>query len=79
MLGAVAGVIGTLMATEVLKEVTGAGESLAGKLLLYDAKDVRFDTINVAWDPLNPLTGETPTIFDLSAHEEATGATCAPP
>ncbi len=69
VLGAVAGVIGTLMATEVLKEITGAGESLAGKLLLYDAKDARFETINVAWDPHNPLTGQTPTILDLSSHE----------
>lgn len=72
VLGAVAGVIGTLMATEVLKEITGAGESLAGRLLIYDAKDGRFDTVNVAWDPANALSGEVPTIRDLSIHMEAT-------
>jgi molybdopterin-synthase adenylyltransferase len=68
VLGAVAGVIGTLMATEVLKEITGAGESLAGRLLLYDAKDARFDTVNVSWDPQNALSGTAPTIRDLSIH-----------
>ena len=80
VLGAVAGVIGTLMATEVLKEITGAGESLAGRLLLYDAKDARFDTVNVAWDPHNALSGEAPTIHDLSIHAGgAAGAACATP
>lgn len=68
VLGAVAGVIGTLMATEVLKEITGAGQSLAGRLLLYDAKEARFDTINVSWDPQNALSGEAPSIRDLSSH-----------
>lgn len=74
VLGAVAGVIGTLMATEVLKEITGAGESLAGRLLLYDAKDARFDTVNVSWDPQNALSGEAPTIRDLSVHSGALSA-----
>lgn len=68
VLGSVVGVIGTLQATEVIKELTRTGESLAGRLLLYDAKEPRFETVNVAWDPENPLTGEHPTIFDLSHH-----------
>ena len=45
VLGSVVGVIGTLAATEILKEITGAGESLAGRLLLYDAKAARFETL----------------------------------
>lgn len=68
VLGAVVGVIGTLQATEVLKELAGVGEGLAGRLLLYDAKEPRFEMVRVAWDPENPLTGEAPTIVDLSAH-----------
>lgn len=68
VLGAVVGVVGTLQATEVIKELTGTGESLAGRLVLYDAKDARFETVRVAWDPENPLTGENPTIHDLSGH-----------
>jgi molybdopterin-synthase adenylyltransferase len=68
VLGSVVGVIGTLQATEVIKEITGFGTSLAGRLLLYDAKDTRFESVRVGWDPDNPLTGEKPTIFDLSAY-----------
>jgi adenylyltransferase/sulfurtransferase len=68
VLGAVVGVVGTLQATEVIKELTGVGESLAGRLLLYDAKEPRFETVRVAWDPENPLTGTNPTIADLSVH-----------
>jgi molybdopterin-synthase adenylyltransferase len=78
VLGAAVGVIGTLQATEVLKDILGLGESLAGRLLLYDAQAARFTEIKVAWDPANPLTGRTPTIRDLSIHAGAPGgATCA--
>jgi len=78
VLGAVVGVIGTLQATEVLKEITGTGESLAGRLLLYDAKAGRFETVSVASDPDNPLSGRNPTIRDLSIHAGAdTQAICA--
>ncbi|MGE0024711.1 MAG: ThiF family adenylyltransferase [Hyphomicrobium sp.] len=68
VLGSVVGVIGTLQATEILKELAGIGESLAGRLLLYDAKEPRFETVRIPWDPSNPLTGRTPTIHDLSMH-----------
>ncbi|KUO61355.1 MAG: adenylyltransferase [Alphaproteobacteria bacterium BRH_c36] len=71
VLGAVVGVIGTLQAVEVLKEITGAGETLAGRLLIYDALGSRFETVNVAWDPGNALSGENPTITDLSIHDGA--------
>ncbi|MCH8239792.1 MAG: molybdopterin-synthase adenylyltransferase MoeB [Proteobacteria bacterium] len=77
ILGAVAGVLGTLQAVEVLKEITGIGDSLAGRLLIYDARACRFELINVAWDPANPLTGENPTITDLSIHAKQPAAeTC---
>lgn len=68
VLGAIVGVVGTMQATEVIKELTGVGESLAGRLLLYDAKEPRFETVRVAWDPENPITGTNPTIVDLSVH-----------
>jgi adenylyltransferase/sulfurtransferase len=70
ILGAVAGVLGTLQAIEVLKEIIGVGESLSdGRLLIYDARGARFQTVNVAWDPNNPLTGENATITDLAIHK----------
>lgn len=70
ILGAVAGVMGTLQATEVLKEILGIGDGLAGKLLIYDALSTRFETVKVAWDPDNPLSGKHPTIKDLSTHQQ---------
>jgi len=57
ILGALVGVVGSLQALEVLKEITGVGAGLVGRLLLYDARDVRFETIGYRWDPANPLTG----------------------
>jgi len=67
-----------LQATEVLKEIVGIGESLAGRLLIYDARAARWSEIEVAWDPANPLSGKTPTIRDLSIHTDVPpGAVCA--
>jgi adenylyltransferase/sulfurtransferase len=68
VLGSVVGVIGTLQATEVIKEITGIGESLAGRLLIYDALGSRFETVRYGWDPDNPLSGRNASIVDLSAH-----------
>ncbi len=73
VLGSVVGVVGTLQATEVLKEVLGLGESLAGRLVLWDALAARFQEIRYGWDPENPLNGETRTITDLSVHANAGG------
>ena len=77
ILGSIAGVVGTLQATEVLKEITGVGESLAGRLLIYDALTARFEGVKVAWDPDNPLSGRNPTITDLSIHAGAETGVCA--
>jgi molybdopterin-synthase adenylyltransferase len=54
ILGAVAGVVGTLQAVEVLKELLGLGESLDGTLLIYDALRARFHTIRIGKDPACP-------------------------
>jgi adenylyltransferase/sulfurtransferase len=78
VLGSVVGVLGTIAATEIVKEITGTGDSLAGRLILYDAKAARFETVHVAWDPENPLTGAAPTIRDLSGHRAGpAGRSCA--
>jgi adenylyltransferase/sulfurtransferase len=68
ILGSVTGVLGSLQATEVLKEILGIGESLAGRLLLWDALSARLDTIAVAADPDCPACGTHATLRDLSAH-----------
>jgi molybdopterin-synthase adenylyltransferase len=71
ILGAVAGVIGTLAAVEVVKELLGLGESLVARLLLYDALQGRFTTVAYAWDSENPLNGKSPRFHDLSHHRKA--------
>jgi adenylyltransferase/sulfurtransferase len=58
ILGAVAGVLGTLQAVEVLKELLGLGESLSGTLLMYDALRAGFHRVKVPKDPDCPLCGE---------------------
>jgi len=57
ILGALVGVIGAMQANEILKEIVGYGESLVGRLILFDARDTRFETITYQWDPANPLNG----------------------
>jgi adenylyltransferase/sulfurtransferase len=57
ILGAVAGVLGTLQAVEVLKEALGLGDSLDGTLLIYDALGARFHRIRIAKDPDCPTCG----------------------
>lgn len=68
ILGAVAGVLGTLQATEVLKELLGIGESMAGRLLIYDALTAALRTVKVKPDPACALCGPAPTIRDLGHH-----------
>jgi molybdopterin-synthase adenylyltransferase len=60
ILGAVAGVVGTLQAVEVLKEILGIGESLSGTLLMYDALRASFHRIKVPKDPDCPTCGAAP-------------------
>jgi adenylyltransferase/sulfurtransferase len=61
VLGALAGVLGSLMAMEVIREIVGFGENLVGRLLMVDARSMRFDTVRYGWDEGNPLNGSQPT------------------
>jgi adenylyltransferase/sulfurtransferase len=69
VLGAMAGIMGTMQATEVLKEILGIGESLSGRLLIHDGLASEVRTIRVRPDPACALCGEAPSIHDLSGHE----------
>lgn len=69
VLGALTGVLGSMMALEVIREIVGFGEGLVGRLLMVDARAMRFETLNYAWDETNPLSGTKPTITDLSIHK----------
>ncbi len=77
VLGAVTGVMGTLQATEVLKEILGIGDSLSGRLLVWDALATRFRTIKLRPDPHCALCGPNATIKDLSAHADTAAPACA--
>jgi len=61
VLGALTGILGTMMALEVIREIVGFGDNLVGKLLLVDAFSMRFETLNYRWDPDNPLNGQHPS------------------
>ena len=76
VLGAVTGVMGTLQATEVLKEIMDLGETMAGRLLVWDALATRFRSVRLRADPHCPACGQGATLRDLSAHGD-TGAVCA--
>jgi adenylyltransferase/sulfurtransferase len=62
VLGALAGILGSMMALEVMREIVGFGEGLVGRLLMVDARSMRFETIDYAWNADNPLSGKNPTI-----------------
>jgi molybdopterin-synthase adenylyltransferase len=57
-----------MMALEIIREIVGFGENLVGRLVMIDARAMRFETLRYAWDPANPLSGEQPAIKDLSEH-----------
>jgi adenylyltransferase/sulfurtransferase len=65
ILGALPGILGSMMALAVMRESVGFGEGLVGRLLMVDARSMRFETLSYAWDADNPLSGNAPTIVDL--------------
>jgi len=77
VLGALCGVMGSLQASEVIKEVLGVGESLSGALLIVEGLATTFRKIKVRRDPGCPLCGDNPTITDLSIHASPVSA-CSP-
>jgi molybdopterin-synthase adenylyltransferase len=68
VLGAVTGVMGSLQAAEVLKEILGIGQSLSGRLLIWDALACAFRTVRLRRDPDCPLCGAHPRFTDLTHH-----------
>jgi molybdopterin-synthase adenylyltransferase len=65
ILGALPGILGSIQAMEVIKEILEVGESLAGRILMYDALLARFFETKLSWNPNNPLNGLNPTIRDM--------------
>jgi molybdopterin/thiamine biosynthesis adenylyltransferase/rhodanese-related sulfurtransferase len=70
VLGVLPGIVGSLQASEALKLALGIGESLAGRLLLFDALSTEFSEVTLRRDPACPVCGENPTITDYVDYVE---------
>jgi len=57
-----------MMAMEAIREIVGFGEGLVGRLLMLDARNMRFETLRYGRDPANPLNGDGLVITDLGGH-----------
>ncbi len=73
VLGVLPGVIGTIQATETIKLLTGIGEPLIGRLMLYDALSMRFRELKLRRNPNCPVCGENPTVTTLIDYEQFCG------
>ena len=71
--GVLPGVIGTIQATETIKLILGAGETLVGRLLVYDAMRMTFHELKVPKDPECPVCGKHPTVRELIDYEAFCG------
>ena len=70
VLGVLPGIVGSLQASEALKLILGAGETLTGRLLLFDALYTTFDEVAVKRDPGCPVCGDSPTITEYVDYVE---------
>jgi len=73
VLGILPGTIGTLQATEAIKLILGVGKPMIGRMMLYDALEMTFDTIKLRKNPNCPVCGEHPTITELIDYEQFCG------
>jgi molybdopterin/thiamine biosynthesis adenylyltransferase len=76
--GVLPGVIGAIQATEAIKLLTGEGETLEGRLLLYDALTMEFQEMKIRWDADCPVCGKEPTITELIDYEQFCGVPAWP-
>ena len=72
-LGVLPGVIGLIQATETVKLILGRGESLVGRLLLYDALSMEVRQVRIRKDPNCVVCGENPTVTSLIDYDEFCG------
>ncbi len=73
VLGVLPGVIGVIQGIEAIKLVLGVGESLIGRLLVFDALGMRFRELKLRRDPACPLCGDSPTLHELIDYEQFCG------
>jgi molybdopterin/thiamine biosynthesis adenylyltransferase len=71
--GVLPGIIGSIQAVEAIKIITGVGQPLVGRLLLFDALDMDFTSVKLRWDPNCPVCGEHPTVTELIDYDAFCG------
>ena len=79
VLGVLPGIIGTIQAAEAIKLIVGAGDTLIGRLLLFDALKMSFRTLKLRRDPSCPVCGDQPTVKSLIDYEQFCGIAPAAP
>ncbi len=79
VLGVLPGIIGSLQALETIKWIIGAGDSLVGRLVLFDALKLRFRELKLRKDPSCPICGDHPTIHELIDYQAFCGIGAEPP
>jgi molybdopterin/thiamine biosynthesis adenylyltransferase len=70
VLGVLPGIIGSIQASEALKLILDRGDTLAGRLLLFDALSTTLDEVTVRRDPYCPVCGDSPTITEYVDYVE---------
>ncbi len=75
VLGMLCGTIGSLQTTEAVKIITGAGDLMIGRMLVYDALELKFRELKVRKDPECPVCGKNPTVTELIDYEAFCGVT----
>jgi molybdopterin/thiamine biosynthesis adenylyltransferase/rhodanese-related sulfurtransferase/molybdopterin converting factor small subunit len=78
VLGVLPGIIGSIQALEVIKWIIGAGDSLIGRLVLFDALKLRFRELQLRKDPACPICGDVPSIHELIDYEAFCGIGAEP-
>ena len=73
VLGVLCGTIGSIQVNEAIKVITGIGDPMVGRLMVYDALDMSFRSVKVRKDPECPVCGKNPTITELIDYEEFCG------
>ena len=74
VLGVLCASVGSIQVTEAIKLITGIGEPLAGRLMIYDALEMTYRSVKVRKDPECPVCGKNPTVTELIDYEEFCGA-----
>ncbi len=74
VLGVLCASIGSIQVNEAIKVITGIGEPLAGRLMIYDALEMTYRSVKVRKDPECPVCGKNPTVTELIDYEEFCGA-----